>query len=56
MCPEVEAVAVALEDEAVDVTRVETLERTLLDPRHVFAVAYYVHKFREVGRAWDHGD
>ena len=27
-----------------------------IDPRHAYVVAYYVHKFREVGHGWSSGD
>jgi hypothetical protein len=27
-----------------------------IDPRHAYVVAYYVHKFREVGHGWSSSD
>ena len=30
--------------------------RPALDPRHVYSVAYYVHRFRDVGYGWDHAE
>ena len=30
--------------------------RPALDPRHVYSVAYYVHRFRDVGYGCDHAE
>ncbi len=27
-----------------------------IDPRHAYVIAYYVHRFREVGDGWAGGD
>ena len=27
-----------------------------LDPRHVYSVAYYMHRLRDVGYGWDHAE
>jgi len=30
--------------------------RPALDPRHVYSVAYYMHRLRDVGCGWDHAE
>jgi hypothetical protein len=34
----------------------EPVQPVGMDPRHAHVVAYYIHKFREVGHGWSSGD